>query len=268
MKLSLRTILFLLILSSFTSTKKTYRYIKNESFRSGEKLEYRVHLGFLSGATATMEISETVYQINGRPCFKVNVFGRTAGIIDVFYKVRDNWGSYIDTAAIVPHRFYRYIKENRYRKNEIVNFNHDLDTATVARLDKKTRKLLKKDKFAVPNNVQDLVSGYYFLRTLDLSKYKSGDIININAFFDDEIYDMKIKMLGTERIKTKVGRFEAYKLAPVLPENSLFKDENSIKVWISKDKNKLPLKIKADMFVGAIEVDIKSYKNIRNKIQQ
>ena len=249
------------------SDKNGYRHIKNESFNAGEKLEYRVHLGFLSGAYATIDISETIYTINERPCFRVNIFGKTAGVIDLFYKVRDTWGSYLDTAAIVPQRFYRYIRENKYRKNEIVDFDHFQDSATVARLDKKTMKLKERVKFPITNNTQDLVSGAFYLRTMNLDKKRKGDMIHIKGFFDDETYNINIKYLGTETLKTKVGTFETHVLAPILPKNKLFKDEDAIKLWLSKDRNKIPLKIKAAMFVGAVEIDIRSYENLRNKIE-
>ncbi len=266
MKIKLGSILLTVLVSLLMQKEENgYRYIRNESFYAGERLEYRVHLGFLSGAFATVEIGETIYTINDRPCFKINISGRTAGMIDLFYKVRDTWGSYVDTAAIVPQRFYRYIRENKYRKNEIVNFDHFKDSAEVARLDKKTLRLKEKINFPITDNSQDLVSGAYYLRTMDLDKKSKGEVIKINGFFDDETFHMKVKYLGTETLKTKVGTFDTHVLAPVMPENKLFKGEGAIKLWLSKDKNKIPLKIKANMFVGAVEIDIKSYQNLRGK---
>ena len=267
MKVKLTSMLLTCLISFLIGSEDNgYRQIENKSFNAGERLEYRVHLGFLSGAYATIDISETIYTINDRPCFRINIHGRTAGVIDLFYKVRDTWGSYLDTAAIVPQRFYRYIRENKYRKNEIVDFDHFQDSATVARLDKKTMKLKEKVNFPITNNSQDLVSGAFYLRTMNLNNKRKGDIIYIKGFFDDENYDIKIKYLGTEKLKTRVGTFETHVLSPILPENKLFKDDEAVKLYLSKDDNKIPLKIKANMFVGAVEVDIKSYENLRNKI--
>ncbi len=265
MKRSILSIVICLLCMSFLhKEEKGYRYVKNNSFTTGERLEYRVHLGFLSGAYATMEIGESVHMINNRPCYKVNVFGKTAGMIDFFYKVRDNWGSYIDTSAIVPQRFYRYIRENKYRKNEIVDFNHNTDTAIVARLDKKTKAVIKRDKYSVSNNIQDLVSGYYYLRTMNLNKLKKGDVVKIEGFFDDEIYNLEVKYEGSEKLKTKLGEFNAHVFIPKMPKNKLFPGKDPIKLWISKDTNKIPLKIEAKMRLGVVEVDLKSYENLRN----
>jgi len=67
-------------------------------------------------------------------------------------------------------------------------------------------------------------------------------------------------LLRKEKLKTKLGLIDALVLEPVMPENKLFDGGEAIKVWLSDDKNRIPLKIKAEMFIGAVEVDIKSYQ--------
>ena len=242
-----------------------YRYIPNESFENGEELTYRVHYGFLNAAEAVMRVSDTYFTVNGRPCYKIDVYGNSVGLFDLGIRIRDNWGAYVDTASIFPHKAYRYIQEGKYRKNEMVNFDHQNDVATVMRLDKKTRKLKEKEKFPVPNDILDIVGGYYFLRTIDYSSYQKGDIIPVAGFFDDEVHNIELTFLGRETIKTKVGEINALVMSPKLPDNNFFENGDSpVKVWISDDKNKVPLKIKASLKVGAVEVDIKEMKNLRN----
>ena len=243
---------------------REYRYIPNDSFGSGEVLTYRVHWGLVNAGEAVMKVSDTYFNVNGRPCYKIDVFGNTTGLVDVAIKIRNQWGAYVDTASIIPHRAYRYIQEGKYRKNEMVTFDHENDVATVLKLDKKTRKLKEKKDFTVPNNVLDIVGGYYFLRTIDYDNYKKGDIINVSSFFGDEIYDLEIRFLGRETISTKVGEINAIVMAPSLPDNKFFSGDDPVKVWISDDKNKVPLKVKAEITVGAIEIDITGMQNLRN----
>ena len=152
----------------------------------------------------------------------MDVYGETVGMWTVFYKVKDNWGSYIDTTSIVPQRFYRYIIENRYRKNEIVDFYHHNDTAIVNKLDGETRELKEKQHFSIPNNSQDLVSGYYFLRTLNYDTIEVNTEIIVEAFFDDEVYKFIVKYLGKDVVKTKLGKINAIILSPKMPENKLY----------------------------------------------
>lgn len=250
-----------LALCAFISPGDTaYRSVSNDSFSFGEEIQYRVHYGFITGGEAKLIISKDVFMINNRPCYRIDAYGRTTGMVDAMFDVDDNWGSYIDTAAIIPQRSYRYIKEGKYRKNEIVTFNQKKNSALVGRLSKDAKRLEKTESFPVPENIQDIVSGYYFLRTMDFSGLSKGEEINVKGFFDDEIYDMNLVYLGKEELDTKVGTFNAIKLSPRMPDNKLFDGEDAVEIWLSDDEKKIPLKIKADMFVGAVEIDIKKYR--------
>ncbi len=244
----------------------TYREVDNTSFGIGERLEYRIHYGLLNAAVATMEISEKVVYRNERPCYKININGRSVGVFDLITRINDNWGTYIDTAAILPHSFYRILEEGRYRKYEYVDFDHEKREAITTILDKKTKEPREPIISSIPHNVQDMVSTYYYIRTLDFNKMKEGEIINIGAFFDEESYNFKIRYMGKESVRTHLGKFKAIVIQPILPKNGLFSGENAIKVWISDDANKIPLKIKASMFVGAIEIDIKRIAGARNGV--
>ena len=133
-------------------------------------------------------------------------------------------------------------------------------------LDKQTKEPRKTLKFEVPNNVQDMVSGYYFLRTMDFSKIEVGTVIVLDAFFDEEQYDFKVRYLGKESLRTKLGKFNTLVLQPIMPDNKLFSGKDAIKVWLSDDTNKIPLKIKAKLVVGAVEIDIKRISGARNGV--
>jgi hypothetical protein len=244
----------------------TYRQVDNHSFDFGEKLEYRVHYGMLNAAEASMEIANSVVYHNERPCYKVDVWGRSVGLFDLISSINDNWGTYIDTAAIIPHGFYRILEEGRYRKFEYVDFYHQKQEAVTTILDKKTQEPKDKIVSKIPENVQDMVSGYYYIRTLDFSKFSPGEIISIDAFFDEEQYDFKLRYLGKESIRTKIGRFQTIVLQPLLPKNGLFTGEDAIKIWMTDDNNKIPLKVKASMFVGAVEIDIQRITGARNGV--
>lgn len=253
-------VFFMTMLSSFITGDEQYRRVDNTCFIRGEVIEYKAHYGFVHAAEGRMVISDELYTVNGRTCYKIDVYGKSIGMFDLFLRIRDNWGTYLDTAAIVPQKFYRVIEEGKYRKNEIAEFDQPAKKVHVKTFDNKKQKWRPTETFDVPKNAQDLVSGYYYLRTLNFDKLKEGDILTIDAFFDDEIYDFQIRFLGRESVKTKLGQIKSIVLSPIMPENSLFDGENSVKVWISDDSNKVPLKIKAEMFVGAVEIDIVKYK--------
>ena len=189
--------------------------------------------------------------------------GKSASSFDFFIKVRDRWVSYIDTSAIIPQQFFRSISEGKYKKIETTYYNHKKGTL---RVEDKKRKIDKPYK--VPTNVQDLVSGFYYIRNLNMSKLAKNDTINIPAFLEDEIYDLELVYRGKGQVKTRLGKFNALKFTPIMPDNSLFDGEESVRVWISDDKNKIPLKIEADMFIGAVELDLDKASGLRYKLNR
>jgi hypothetical protein len=234
-----------------------YRSITNTSFKAGEYYEYRIKFGIFPVGEALVDVSPQIFSVNNRPCFRVNILGRTTGLTDLF-NIRNNYRSYLDTSAFVSQRFLMNIKENNYKKEQTVFFNHINNTAT------RSQDKDHKD-FKVPDNIQDVVSGYYFLRILDFSKIKMGETISANLFFDDEIYNMKVKYNGKGEVKTKFGKIKVLKLNPILPPNKMFEGENAIRVWVSDDKNHVPIRIEVDFSVGSASMELKQYRGNRHE---
>ena len=244
--------------SAFES-RDTMRRLDNDSFTSGEKLDYVVHYGLINAAEATIDVDKDIQYINNRPCYKVNVFGKTTGSFDFFLKVRDTWRSYIDTTSIVPQRFHRNIEEGKYKKKENITFDHYKNLAVVE--DKK-----ETNTYKVPDNVQDIVSGVYYLRTLNYDNRKVGEQIKIQGFFDDEIFDFTVTYRGKTTVETKAGDIRAIKLIPKMPKNKLFDGEDAIAVYLSDDQNKIPVLIQAEMFVGSVKINLHKYKGLKNRL--
>ena len=251
--------IFFLITLSSGAGEKEYRIIPFDSFGEGEIMKYRVHYGFLTAGEATMVVDDKIHELNNRPTYKIDVYGETTGVADKLFSIENNWGTYLDTAAVIPHKAYQYIKEGGYRRNRVVNFDQLQERARLNKLHKESRELVEVEEYAVPQNVQDMVSGYYYLRTLNYDKMREGQIVTVDAFFDGEIYDFKVRYLGKEKIKTKLGKKRAVVLEPIMPDNKVFDGENAIRVWISDDQYKIPLKVRASLFVGSVEVDIKEF---------
>ena len=256
-----RSLIYISLLYFLTAASITtrYRVIDQNCLYPGEKTVYRVHYGFINAGEAVMQIDTALHQLNDRSCFKVDISGRTTGFFDLVMHVRDTWGTYIDTAAIVSHRFYQDIEEGKYKKKEIVDFDHKKGVAYAHRLDGKTGELKDKVEFPVPDHIQDLVSGYYYMRTFDWDTMEVDQVFTVTGFYDDTTYNVQIRYLGKERLKTKVGVFDALIMSPIMPENQFFRGRNPVKAWMSDDKYKIPLKVKAELLIGSVEIDIKGY---------
>ncbi|RIW17505.1 DUF3108 domain-containing protein [Algoriphagus lacus] len=237
---------------------------KNSAFTFGEELQFEVTYGWLSLAEAKLQVSRRTINEASRPHYKIDAFGKTKGAATIFGRVNDNWGTHLDTGTLLPSLSYRHIEEGKYRKHEKVYFDQINRKAKMELYDRDNRVLKDTKEFKLPGQVQDLVSGFYFLRTMDLSNLKKGQSILITGFFDKEIYNLKLIYEGTEQIETSLGLKDTYIFSPLMPQNKLFRGDYPVKVWVTKDQNKIPVKIKADLFIGSLNIDISSAKGLRN----
>lgn len=227
--------------------------VKNTAFRSGETVTMTVFyklVGYVSAGEATF--TTTIERFNGKPVYHFVGEGRTYSFFDNFFKVRDRYESYVDTATLLPMKFIRNVSEGDYRKYENVTFNQTANTAAST-----------KGVFKITDCMQDVVSSMYYARNINFDKYKPGDKIPFDMFMDDEIYHLYIRYLGKEKIKTKYGKFRAIKFKPLLLKGTMFEGGEKMVAWVSDDPNHLLLRVESPISVGSVIVDMMSYKNLR-----
>src|SRR5687767_3604622 len=248
------TLLLFTVLSFPLQAGNDFCGIYNTSFRAGESLTFKVFytaMGmYVSAGEATFNTSLTT--MNNRPVYHVTGDGKTYNFYDNFFKVRDKYESFIDTATLQPLKFVRNVYEGGYKKYENVTFNHSANTAVT-----------NEGVYKVPNCVQDVLSSIYYARNIDFNKYKPGDKIPFSMFLDNETFDLYIRYIGKETIKTKYGKFKAIKYKPLLIKGTIFEGGEKMTVWVSDDNNRIPVRIESPISVGSIKVDMMSYKNLR-----
>jgi hypothetical protein len=126
--------------------------------------------------------------------------------------------------------------------------------------------LKEPNYFDAPAQVRDMVAGFLYLRNMDLSRIRIGDTISVKGFFEDEFYNFRIVYRGKETIKVKAGKIRTIVFRPVMPKNKVFDGENSVTAWFSDDKNRIPIKIDANMFIGSAGVELTEYSNLKNPL--
>ncbi len=196
---------FFASLLSSSAAQDELRKINNEAFRAGEVLKYRIHYGIIDAGEATLEIKEELQKFGGRECFHMIGSGKSVGAFNWFFKVKDRYESIVDKEAMIPWLFIRRVNEGGYIINQNVSFNHYTDSAKS-----------EKATISIPENTQDLISSFYYARTLDFSQAKEGDIFQISGYLDDAVIPLNLKFIGREIIDSKKGKFNCIKLRPML----------------------------------------------------
>ena len=223
-------------------------------FQKGEKFEYLVHYGWIDAGIATISVKNN---INGdRNLLQVVGKGESKGAFNWFFKVRDHYESHIDVANMRPVRFIRKVSEGGYKFEQDYQFDQEAGKVMTE----------KKDTITVPSGIQDMMSAYYFARTLDISKYEIGDVIVMHAIVDGEIEPLKIRYQGREEVKIKSGKFKCLKFQPLVQPGRIFNDPEDLTVYITDDLNKIPILVKADVLVGSIKMELQHYQGIMHPL--
>jgi hypothetical protein len=237
-----------------TSAGDDFCGIRNTAFSSGEVINYTIFYNvigiFVNAGSASFTVNTTTY--NQKPAYHVVGLGTSNSSYDWIFKVRDVYESYFDTATLQPYKFSRKVSEGDFKMQETVDFNQKANTATS-----------DKGVVKVPNCIQDVLSAIYYARNIDFNKYNVNDKIPLTMYLDNQVYDLYIRYLGKEKIKTKYGKFRAIKFSPLLIKGTIFEGGEKMAVWVSDDANHIPLRIESPIVVGSVKVDMMGYKNLR-----
>lgn len=249
MKRYLLILSVLFLLPSFTSGDEV-------NYKSGEYLQYRIHYGLINAGFASLEVSDVNYA--GRPHYHMVGKGSSSGAVRMLFPVDDLYETYIDAATQLPTQFIRNIDEGGYKRHQIMNFNHNKKVAEI-----NDRIKNKKTYINFQKETQDLISAFYRLRNFDTDNLQTGDVINLDILLADGVYGFQLKVLGREVKKTKFGKINTIKFRPYVQSGRVFKAKESVTMWVTDDKNHVPVQVKAELAVGSLKADIHDFRNVK-----
>jgi hypothetical protein len=225
------------------------------AFKSGEFLKYKIQYGLLNAGFATVELRD---HIEGQDSLiRATGKGWTTGMVGFLFSVEDLYESYFSEDPFRPKHFVRKINEGGYTQDKEIFFDYKTHYAKVINHKKKT-----ETSHLIQNNIQDMMSSFYYMRSLDFSNLQQNDSIAITMFFDGEMHPFRLIIMDREPIKTKFGIINTIKIRPIVQKGRVFQDEENVTLWISDDENKIPVKIKASLLVGSAKAELFEYRGL------
>ncbi|GAA4889914.1 DUF3108 domain-containing protein [Flaviramulus aquimarinus] len=248
----------LLVITAIIAMQTTFAQ-QESAFEDGEWFKFKMsYSNWLKAGNATLSVKDA--KLNDKAVYHVVGKGWTTGMIKWFFKVKDRYESYFDKKTILPYKFVRNIDEGGHTKDLEIDFDQINNKAQVNNKKYKTKKVVDTKP-----NIQDMVSTFYYLRNnLNTDSLKVGDEVMVDMFFDEENYGFKLQYLGEETIDTNFGNVKSLKFRPYVMAGRVFKEEESLTLWVSKDKNKVPLRIKADLAVGSLRADLEAFRGLKH----
>ena len=248
---------FLMLSHSFAMAQ-SMRYVENTAFDRGEKLTFRVYYqsfitGKVTAGEAKMEVKKKPVTKNNRSTFHIVGTGQSKGAFNFFFKVNDRFETFIDEQALIPWYFIRRTREGGFKKDDEVTFMQQRGVAV-------SRNAIKN----IPNNTQDILSVFYYARTLDITGMQPDESFPLAFFLDDSLYVSKIVYLGKEQIKTELGTFNCLKFKPMVIKGDVFSEPYPMELWITDDKNRLPVMVSSAVIVGSVRMELVDYEGLKN----
>lgn len=239
--------------------QKSYRTITNYAFSYGERLSFEISYGFLTAAEAFMNISPAPVIINGRETYEINFDVNSRSSFDLVYKVRDNYKTYVDSKGLFPWKFEQHIRENTFKRDV-----EDIFLQDSLKVQTKTDNANLKE-FQVPAYVQDILSSFYYARTLDFRNSKEGDIITIQYFYGDKYVPLDIRFEGREEVEVSSGKYRTFIVKPQLKEGFTSKTSD-IYIWLSDDDRKIPVQVKMKIVIGSLVAELTDYSGLNGPV--
>ncbi len=250
MKYRLFTILLLICASG--SYAQVLQNVKEPVFQVGEQLNYKLRYGFITAAEANIRVESSDVKFDGKPVYHLVAEGKTAGSFNVFYKVRNRYDSYIDQKDLTPYLYTENIREANYRRTDRARFYQD-------------QKKIISNKGTFPGDGQtfDVLSAYYFARSIDMSDLRIGSKFSMNYFLDDGVTKLEVQYVGKERVKTALGYFNCLKFSPSIQPGRIFRKDSKLYLWITDDGNRIPVKAQVEILVGSVTLELMSAKGLK-----
>lgn len=106
---------------------------------------------------------------------------------------------------------------------------------------------------------------YHFRNDPKMNNLKANEEVNLDMIFDDdEIFKFRLRFLGKERINTKFGDINTLIFRPLVQDGRVFKEQESLTLWVSDDANKIPVKVRASLRVGSLVGELIDYNGLKH----
>ncbi|MCD6162542.1 MAG: DUF3108 domain-containing protein [candidate division Zixibacteria bacterium] len=221
------------------------RKIDNRAFNVGEYLEFGVSYGIIPAGTAAFQIPEII-EYNGQKCYKVISTARTNAFVSTFYKVDDTVFSYIDYDGVFSLYFRKRLREGGYKADKQTIYDQRRHLAITG-----------NDTIPTYPFVQDVFSSFYYVRTQDVMP---GKDILIDNHTGKKNYPLKVIVRGKETIKVPAGEFDCVIVEPVMRAEGIFKAKGKIKIWLTDDRYKMPVKMQTEVFfLGSVTAKLRKF---------
>ena len=237
--------------------------IETKAFTHGEIVKYNAYYnwGFIWINAGEVEFTVTSKKYEERNVYHLYAYGTSYKSYDWIFKLREKYQAYIDSETLLPLWYERDVTEGSYTAFEDYRFdykNNEIHTYVQKRSNPGVTGTLP-----ITPCLFDVLSAIYYFRSINVNKCKPGDKLPIKMILDSQVYNLYIRYLGKEDVKTRNNKkYKCLKFSIQLVEGTVFKGGEDAFVWVTDDENKVPVIVEAQILVGTVKAILNDTKGL------
>lgn len=269
MKLSL-VLALALVMGAYDALAQVYANSDNKgdiAFAAGERLEYAVgyKVGMVNVDVATVRFDVTSGKVDGTECFHVRATGDVNKKYTWFYNLHDVYDTWLDKRDLRPVYFSNDLSEGDYRFKS--SYRYDWDAMMVStKAQNLSRPDVRRKSFPLSEVSYDAVSLFYNIRSVDVGAMTPGRPYPLEVVFADTVRNINYRFEGRQRVSLGgLGRIETlvFKCELADASGNSFDDGSEFTIWISDDRNRIPIAVDSPIKVGSVKVRLVAYRGLK-----
>ncbi len=226
------------------------RYVENNAFGPGERLEFSVEYGIIKAGTAVLAVTGPE-QFEGLMAYRISATATSNPAFSTFFKVNDVNEALLDIVQFHTLKFSKNLHEGDFSYQEEVFF--DQDAGMVYYPEETDSSLMEME---IPPHALDVLSCLYYARTLPL---EVGSTYYIESHIDNRNYPLEITVHEKDHIRVPAGEFDCIMVQPSLQSQGLFDQQGEIWVWLTDDERHMPVLMRSAIVIGEIVCVLENY---------
>jgi len=263
-KMLLKAIVLSLVIFPFVQLNAQCE-IDNRYFQAGEVLTYDLYFkyGIINKKAGSSSLTVENDTYNGRDVYKMSLRARSSGLAKSIFSISDTLTSYM-SKDLVPLAYSKDAHESDDHTVERATYSYSPDGIKAHNRNVRNGKLRYDTTLVSPTCMYDMVSIVYYARTLDYASMKKGDKTRVSFLSGRKRMNMDIEYHGIESVSANDdNKYNCIKLVLVMNDDAFENKNEAMKVYITDDLNRIPIRIDSKLKVGSTRVIMKSYKGQR-----
>ncbi|NPD45054.1 MULTISPECIES: DUF3108 domain-containing protein [unclassified Lentimicrobium] len=215
-------------------------------------------LGFLEIQGGEVKFEVLASKNNKEDIFHFKSYGNSLPKYDWIYKIRDTFQSNVLKENFQPIYYKRNTSEGSYSVFNETYFQAE-EGKIIMELSN-TEQESREKTMDWQADVFDLQTACYYARLLNFENAMMGEGYEFKIIIDGQLYTIPIRYEGKEFIELNEQlSFNCYRISTKVIEGTIFKSNQTIKIWVSDDGRNIPVKVEAPIKVGQVKAELIDY---------